>query len=550
MRKSIRPVSVFGAAVVATMVGFMGSGAHLAGAPPPKTIALTPIGVYRSNVFDGAGAEISAYDAASRRLFVVNVAQHRIDVLDISNPTAPFLAHTIDVSQWGSNANSVATHDGIVAIAVQANPKTSPGKLVFMNAFGGLLSVVTVGALPDMVTFTPNGQMALVANEGEPNSYIVAGSIDPEGSISIVDLRGGVSNVTQDDVATAGFTAFNNATLDSSIRIFGPGASVAQDLEPEYITVSHDSQTAWVTLQENNALAIVDLRSKSVTSLVGLGFKDASLAPNAFDASDRDGQTISIMPRPVFEMYLPDGIAEFQYQGKTYLVTANEGDVREWPGLPSGSEAARVSALTLDPTAFPNRVALQNNASLGRLNVTRFKGDTDGDNDFDQLYAFGGRSFSIWTADGTQVFDSGSALERLIAQRSPDLFNATHTNNVNTGNPNDWTRDNRSDDKGPEPETVTIARLFGRQYAFIALERVGGIVIYELTDPAAPVFVDYVNTRKLGFAANSAAAEDLGPEGTIVISEDNSPTGRPLLVLANEVSGTTRIFEISQVAKK
>src|SRR6185503_11937015 len=354
------------------------------------------------------------------------------------------------------------------AVAIEATPKTSPGRVAFFNAYGALLSVVTVGALPDMLTFTPNGQYVLVANEGEPNSYGLANSVDPDGTVSIIDMRGDVRQLTDADVTTLDFSAYNGTALDPSIRIFGPGATVAQDLEPEYVAISHDSQTAWVTLQENNALAIVDIRSRTITSLVGLGFKDHSRAGNGFDASDRDSQSINIVPRQVWGMYQPDGIAAFEHKGQTFLVTANEGDVREWPGLPGGSEAVRVGSLTLDATTFPNGAALKNNASLGRLNVTLFNGNTDADSAFEQLYSFGARSFSVWDAAGRQIFDSGDAIERITAQRLPALFNSTHTNNLNTdANPNNWTRDSRSDDKGPEPEGVTIARLFGRQFAFI-----------------------------------------------------------------------------------
>ena len=536
--------------VAAALAAFAGNDARVSGAPPPKSIVLTPVGVYRSGAFDSGGAEISAYDAASRRLFVVNLQGQRIDVLDLSNPASPFLTHTIDVTPWGSQANSVATREGLVAVAIEAHVKTDPGTVAFFDAYGSLLSAVTVGALPDMLTFTPNGRFVLVANEGEPNSYGQPTSVDPEGSVSIIDLAGGASGLTQADVTDAGFRAFNQAALDPSIRHFGPGATVAQDMEPEYIAVSQDSRTAWVTLQENNAIAVIDLTTKDVIQLVGLGFKNHALAGHGFDASDRDNQTISITPRPVFGMYQPDGIDVFEANGQTFLITANEGDVREWPGLPGGTEATRVGSLTLDPTAFPNGAALKNNASLGRLNVTRFNGDTDGDGDFDRLFAFGARSFSVWTTGGALVFDSGDALEQLIAARTPAYFNATHTNNENAGgNANNWTRDSRSDDKGPEPENVTVARLFGRQYAFIVLERIGGVVVYELTNPAAPVLVTYINVRAFGQPANSYQAEDLGPEGVIVIPAEESPNGRPLLVLANEVSGTTRVFEISQAVK-
>jgi hypothetical protein len=421
--------------------------------------------------------------------------------------------------------------------------------VVFFNAFGGFLSAVSVGSLPDMVTFTPDGQLVLVANEAEPNSYGQPDSVDPEGSISIIDMAEGAANLTNADVTTAGFASWNNQTLPPSIRIFGPGATVAQDLEPEYIAVSSDSRTAWVTLQENNAMAIVDLTTKRVTQLVGLGFKDHSVRGRGLDSSDRDSQTINITTREVLGMYQPDGIASFDFGGRTYLITANEGDVREWPGLPGGSEAARIASFTLDPVEFPNGAALRNNAAAGRLNATLFNGDFDRDGDFDKLFSFGARSISVWNAQAAQVWDSGEQIERVIAEHMPSLFNANHTNNSNLGNPNNWTRDSRSDDKGPEPETVVTARLFGRLFAFVALERAGGVLIYEIIGPTMFKGVDYVNVRVLEAAPSSAAAEDLGPEGLVVILPADSPSGKPLLVVANEVSGTTRIFEISEIKK-
>jgi DNA-binding beta-propeller fold protein YncE len=286
--------------VAASIVGLLGNG-PLMGSGIQKDITLAPLGVYRTGLFDQGGSEIAAYDPATKRVFGVNLKDQRIDVLDISDPSAPSLALTIPVANWGSQANSVAVHDGIVAVAVEAFTKTDPGTVAFFSTYGALLGAVPVGALPDMLTFTPTGTMVLVANEGEP-----------------------------------------------SIRIFGPGATVAQDLEPEYIAVSHDSKTAWVTLQENNAIGILDLGDKRVTTLVGLGFKDHSLVANGFDASDRDNHVNAIQTRPVFGMYQPDGIATFESDGRTYLITANEGDVREWPGLPGCTEAARVGALLLD----------------------------------------------------------------------------------------------------------------------------------------------------------------------------------------------------------
>ena len=434
-----------------------------------------------------------------------------------------------------AHSTSVAVRDGVVAVAIPlGEDDTDPGRVAFFTTDGVLITEVTVGALPDMLTFTPNGDFLLVANEGQPNQ---AYTFDPEGSVSLIDLRGGVASLTASDVTDIGFGAFNGVTLDSSIRIFGPGATVAQDLEPEYIAVSHDSKTAWVTLQENNAIATIDLKTRAVVALMGLGFKDHSIAGQGLDASK--DSTALVKTWPVLGMFLPDAIATLRSGNQTFLVTANEGDVREYDGLnAAGNEAVEVEDIALDPTAFPDAMNLKKSAiGVGKLKVTSFDGDTDGDGDYDKLYAFGARSFSIWAPDGAQVFDSGDRLEEMTKAAFPNNFNASNNNN---------TLDDRSDDKGPEPEGVTVASLFGRTYIFVMLERIGGVVVYEASDPTAPTFVQYINTRNFAAAANSLAAGDRGAEAARVIPAESSPNGKPLLLVSNEVSGSLRVFEIAQ----
>lgn len=299
---------------------------------------------------------------------------------------------------------------------------------------------MAVGALPDMLTFTPDGKRVLVANEGEPNSNYTN---DPEGSISII-------NIADFSVINAGFGQFNSQ-IDQlradGVRIFGPNATVAQDLEPEYITVSPDSKKAWISLQENNAIATLDLMTNQITSISPLGFKDHSLPGNGFDASDRDN-AINIANWPVLGMYQPDGIASYTVNGKTYIVTANEGDARDYNGF---REAVRLGSnqYVLDPTAFPNASVLKNTANLGRLNVTTALGDENEDGWFEKIYSYGARSFSIWESDQATgklklVFDSGDQFEKIIAQRLPAFFNSNHTEN---------SFDTRSDDKGQNQKT-------------------------------------------------------------------------------------------------
>jgi len=931
------------------------------------SITLKPLGTYQAG---GAGsAEIVAYDAASRRMFVVNAATSTVDILSVRDPRSPVKVATIDTAKFGS-PNSVAVRDGLVAVAIESKPKTEAGRVALYDVKGELLTAVRVGSLPDMVTFTPDGKYVLVANEGEPSGY-GPGEADPEGSVSVLRVPRSLVQIRRlrdSDVRTAGFTRFNGQEAGlraQGIRIYGPGANAAQDLEPEYITVSEDSRSAFVTLQENNAIAEIDIEAARVVRLRPLGFKDYSttahvaatyewqqrpsigataagqtlrlggfsglayegvtgdgklkfithtdrgpngeptgirrpfllpkfnprivrftldpangrfelseqialraqdgrllsgvantaLSPDAnqpyndevpvdlrdnvlpldalggdfegivvapdgsfwmadeyrpsiyhfsksgrlierlipagthaaaglptpapgvagkfgtealpaviaqrrqnrgfeaialqdgklyawvqsplrnpatlgnsvlnamqnvrvvefdlatrttrqflyvmdnapatgpddtradkigdavampsggflvlerdddavskdpldtidkkvyamslegatdisnvgsfmvggtaksvdqmtaeelasvgivpagkklhvdlalagyagvekveglalldsgqlalindndfgvagividnatgrftlapgyvpeevvlgivgvpgLDASDRDDQ-IDIRSWPVFGMYQSDAIATFTAgRGAArarYLITANEGDARDWPGF---SEEARVGSLQLDPSAFPNAAELQKNASLGRLNVTKSLGDVDGDGDYDALYTLGGRSFAIWGLDGSLVFDSGSDFERIIAARNPKYFNASN---------DDRSFDSRSDNKGPEPEAVTVGTVGERTYAFIGLERMGGIMIYDVTRPHSPVFVDYVNNRDFSAEpATASAAKDLGPEGVIFIDAKDSPTRAALLAVANEISGTVTLYEVAR----
>lgn len=501
------------------------------------SLSLEVLGQHQAGVFNEGAAEIVVHDPSTQRIFKINADAATVDVLDINDPTNPLLIATIDASALGGGANSVAVHNGIVAVAIEAEDKQAPGVVAFYNATDlSLLNSVEVGALPDMLTFTPNGRYVLVANEGEPNDDY---SVDPEGSVSVIDLRHGVAHAR---VRTADFTRFNGAEDElraQGVRIFGPGASAAQDLEPEYIAVSDDSRFAWVSLQEANALALIDIRRASVLEIQPLGTKDHSLPGNELDASDRDSG-INIANWPVQGMYMPDGIASYSFLGHTYIVTANEGDSRDYDGY---SEEERMGDLTLDPIAFPNADELQANSALGRLKTTSANGDKDGDGDVDVLYSYGARSFSIRDARGKLIYDSGSDFEVITASELPDDFNSNNDENDSF--------DSRSDDKGPEPEGVALGRILGRTYAFIGLERIGGIMVYDVTNPYRVSFVDYFSNRDFSVAAQLPDATvnplvgDLGPEGLAFVPAYQSPNRKPLLIVGNEVSGTTTVLQIN-----
>ncbi len=489
-----------------------------------------------SYLVDASGtAEITAYDADSQRLFVTNSSS--IEVLDFSDPSNISSITSIALPPNTDGVQSVAVSNGVLAAAVAADPKTDPGFVIFSDIDGNNSVTVTVGALPDMITFTPDGNRLLVANEGEPNDMY---TIDPEGSVSVIDVSGGLGAINQSAVTNLDFTAFNGdlaTLLAADVRIFGPGATVAQDLEPEYIAASDDNQSAYVALQENNAYAIVDLTIPTITQIVPFGLKDHSLVSNSLDTSDEPDFVFNAS-WPIYGMYMPDAIDYYNVGSTGYIVTANEGDAREYDTYEEERKLDD-SDYNLDPAVFPNALILELENNLGDINISNASGNTDGDPEFEEIHVYGGRSFSIFEANtGNIVYDSGNDFEVITAADAiyGGIFNASNSNN---------NFKNRSDNKGPEPEGVIVEEIEGSYYAFILLERVGGVMIYDVTNPAAPVFLQYLNNR--GNVEGDPESGDLGPEGVVFISADDSPIGTALIVVSNEVSATLSIYSLDNI---
>ena len=556
------------------------------------TVSLALLGRYQSGSFDESAAEIVDYDATLQRAYVVNAQSGGIDVLDASAPNLPILEESWDVAADVAAAidglevaglgaaNSVAVSAGRVAVAIEASPKQNDGYVAFYTTAGLFQAALKVGALPDMLTFTPDGNKLVVANEGEPNGDY---SVDPDGSVSIIDVSGALTALAASDVTAVTFDSLTREQMaNAGVRISAKAASVAADLEPEYVTVSADSQTAFVALQENNALAIIDLGDNSLEGVAGLGYKDFSIPGNELDASNKD-DVVNIRNWPVFGTYMPDAIANYQVSGITYLITANEGDGREYltDQADAGSctlaggfdfdggdcfhylDEIRIKDLGSAQIDIPNLTQfftdvddLQTQEKLGRLKVITDLGVectelTDAEQlaatgqpgescTYSSLHAFGGRSFTIWNSDtGEAVFDSGSQLEVLTANR----YGYQHFNASN----DDSEGDDRSDDKGPEPEGLTIGMVGGKHYLFVGLERVGGVAVYNVSNPQAPLFVQYINSRDFTVDQQSSAAGDLGPEGLKFVPAAQSPIGSAMLIVGNEVSGTTTFYSVEEI---
>ncbi|SMC87103.1 choice-of-anchor I family protein [Pedobacter nyackensis] len=463
------------------------------------------------DIGETGAAEISAFDPITKRLFVVRNENegspsqlNQIEIIDFKDPEHMVSIGAINITPYGGAVNSVAIHDGKLAAAIQANDKQANGKVVvFKTSDYSKITEVTVGALPDMIIFSPDGKYIMTANEGEPNTEYTT---DPSGTVSIISVKENYAVTTFDFSSMAGQLA---ALTQKGFRIFGIGKNFVKDIEPEYITISSDSKTAWVTLQENNAIAKIDIGSKTISNIFPLGFKDYNTTGNEIDPSDADG---GYKPAkwPVKGMYLPDAIAILESNGTPYLFTANEGDTREYTAF---TEFLRVKNkdIKLDPTVFPNALDLKKDDQLGKLNVTTTLGDTDGDGDLDELYSFGSRSFSVWNGNtGAQVFDSKNQLDaKCIDEKVYE--------------------DGRSDDKSVEPEGITIGTVGNKKVAFVGMERSDAIAVYDITIPTAPVFLQLL---KCGDA----------PEGVLYIPAKNSPTKKSLLVVSSEGDGVVKVY--------
>ncbi|HCE3203681.1 TPA: choice-of-anchor I family protein [Vibrio parahaemolyticus] len=525
--------------------------------------------------FDTSAAEIVNYDACTDKLYVVNAQAKRVDVLSLNESSAPSQTDFIDLTDAGTSAgieigaaNSVAVFNGLVAVAIENNNKQEDGLIALYRSDDlSLITTFKTGALPDMVGFSKDGRYIATANEGEPNSDY---SIDPEGSVTLVDLSKGINNA---DVTQIGFGEFDGVRSDElpkAVRISGPNASIAQDLEPEYLTFA-DNGKIYVALQENNAMAIIDPQNHSVEKIVALGEK--SWSNSKLDASNKDKIIGNLKSYPqLVGLYMPDTLDSYSVNGQTYIVSANEGDGREYgfkttqaecdqagfkwdeddyQGTPDYTNVKGSCLSHIDEvrgkklkvtTDHPLAEALKDNKQLARLKVIKPNHTL---NTEENVQAFGARSFSIWNENGELVFDSGDDFATVALLNEGKYFNSTNDSNSSG--------DDRSDDKGIEPEAIEVANINGRYYAFIGLERQGGIMVYDITEPKQAHFLHYVNHRDYtqpvctlvedGECANDTynpKAGDLAPESINYFARN----GQHFIAVGNEVSGTTSVFRI------
>ena len=572
-----------------------------AGKDSIRNVSVEVVGRFSAGGSDIAGksaAEIVQFHQGSNSAFAVNSAKNQIEVISLSNiPTTEVGSPITDTSLSSTTfsfenevsvvintnevetislgaANSIAIFDNILAIAVEALTKTQNGAVLFYQldnqGAGTFIKAVKVGALPDMVTFSPDGKKVLIANEGEPNSDY---SIDPQGSISVIELTNTIPtdmsstiNLTTDITFSSDLLSDEDFDTDTKrinllkadgLKLAGPtNTTLAQSLEPEYITVSADSKTAFVALQENNAMGIINLENNTI-EIKPLGFKN--WGEFQLDITNKDEVASFQQVNGLYGMYQPDSITSYQWQGATFVVTANEGDSRDYDGY---SEEVRVKdiinpdkenkLLSTELQKFYDESGGKN--GLGRLKVTTALGDADNDGIYEALYAYGARSFSIWDQNINLVYDSGDDFGKISASILGNNFNSNHSENKG---------DNRSDDKGGEPEAIAIGKIDDRTYGFIASERSGNLFVYDISNPFNVRFSTFYNNRDFSIdyeldddldnpcdetegmdCSLIESAGDLGPESIKFVSSEQSPNGMPLLIIGNEVSGSVTVYQV------
>jgi len=486
---------------------------------------------------DGGSLEIVQYNARNGFAYAVSGVKGMLIAIDLNeNMSGSSVADLTAAGKeydlkdivkaedftYGDMTSVAVSPDGkTLAVAIQAEDYWKNGVVaIFSCGKNGVLTLrntVSVGVQPDMVTFTPDGSKILTANEGEPRmGYSAAGAIDPKGSVSIIDAKTFA-------VETVGFSTFDSsearqALVDKDI-VLKKDTAPSVDLEPEYIACTDD--TAYVACQEANAIAVLDLDNAQFIDIYSVGFEDYSEV--AVDIDKKDGKYDPKTYESLRGIRMPDGISLYEIGGETYLLTANEGDARAWP-VDTEADCNEIK----DKQSPVNGV--KPGGKVTWFDVDQYDGLEDGTD-----YIFGGRSFTLFkvTPSGLEeVFDSGCDFEEITAKQLPDNFNCSN-DNVDV--------DDRSGKKGPEPESVTVGTVGSKTYAFIALERIGGIMVYDITDPDEIEFVNYINSREF----NGSIRGDVSPEGLCFIPAAESSTGKPLLLAACEVSGTLAVYELT-----
>ena len=517
------------------------------------TVKITEISSIASG--DGEGsAEIATYHAGSKRIFATNGVKNTIDIFDISDVANPKKVGSVALSPYGNDVTSVAAGKDVVVAVVNVSdkfsatgvPTTTNGKIVVFDTAGKVLSSPDVlGVLPDSVSFAPNGTTALVAIEAQPvcakddpataakedADYTKAS--DPVGGVTVVDL----SDPTAPVLKFAGFDQFTVSEMRAKgIAVSSVVNNVSKDFEPEFATAI-DNEFAYVTIQEANAIGKLNIQTATFESITRAF--ESKVSQVARDTSDRDSGAGPRTYANVVGASQPDAIAGFKMGSGNYFITANEGDAREYTCL---NDDLRASALKVDPRRFADWKTLSGSAALGRAKVNPNNGDRDGDGDIDTIHLRGSNSMTMYR-NGLAIWDSADLLDQIqTAAFGVANINGSHSLSSDKATMN-YVGQDRSDDKGSEPEGVAVGMVGDRRIAVLGLERMSALAVFDITQPRIPVFIEWLQM----LPAKASPAKDVkywSPEGIVFVPADKSPSGKALIITSYELSGSLSIHQI------
>ena len=517
------------------------------------TVKITEISSITSG--DGEGsAEIATYHAGSKRIFATNGVKNTIDIFDISDVANPKKVGSVALSPYGNDVTSVAAGKDVVVAVVNVSdkfsatgvPTTTNGKIVVFDTAGKVLSSPDVlGVLPDSVSFAPNGTTALVAIEAQPvcakddpataakedADYTKAS--DPVGGVTVVDLSDPAAPVLK----FAGFDQFTVSEMRAKgIAVSSVVNNVSKDFEPEFATAI-DNEFAYVTIQEANAIGKLNIQTATFESITRAF--ESKVSQVARDTSDRDSGAGPRTYANVVGASQPDAIAGFKMGSGNYFITANEGDAREYTCL---NDDLRASALKVDPRRFADWKTLSGSAALGRAKVNPNNGDRDGDGDIDTIHLRGSNSMTMYR-NGLAIWDSADLLDQIqTAAFGVANINGSHSLSSDKATMN-YVGQDRSDDKGSEPEGVAVGMVGDRRIAVLGLERMSALAVFDITQPRIPVFIEWLQM----LPTKATPAKDVkywSPEGIVFVPADKSPSGKALIITSYELSGSLSIHQI------
>ncbi|ESP05519.1 hypothetical protein LOTGIDRAFT_152377 [Lottia gigantea] len=510
----------------------------------------------------GGTAEESAYDPNDQIIYVVGEDSYVLHIVDMENPRAPKILMEHRFLQTDGKPRDVEVCNGRVAVSLSSPVEVYDGHVKFFTTYDrttqtfSYQSQLPVGVHPDNIEFTNNCAKLVVANEGVHGKDPFNRFSDPEGSISIITIPTTGSPTER----IAGFNQFNSRTDIRHVSSFAPNndimtATLAQDIEPEYISISSDGKIAFVTLQENNAIAQVDLNSGVVININSLGSKDWS--DLQLDTSDRDGG-VHLRSYPIHGLYQPDVIKQFKVGKKTYLVTANEGAVRQytkevdgliWSDGVLADELGRgnlLNEIAINNATFVNE--LKTDSRLGRLRVSRIDGTTL--YGLQKIYTYGGRGFSIWEAGsyGSPVYDSGDEIEKKNAASLKTIFNTDCA--AWTNQSPETLRDSTSDNMGPKLNAMDVKSSNGTLFMAVGSETMGSVYLYVVDKSSITA---ELQTIKYDGGTGDLWSDlyDNNMAGNAYISDiriipmSQSPTNQTLLYVLGGGSGSIAIYQFS-----